>query len=196
MVAKSGCPVTGHTHVNSGHSKRISYSRSGFGFGNVSSVLVGDEGIRRVLPRVHRLCKTPYKKREKRYIRGPVRDIYEAAERHSATLAMFVEHLAKRRGWSARTLSGMLMEPRLMMIYGASVLLPYGRAASFIPARSPRVDGDTWVVDIKRSDGVSRPEWNNGVAIKRLNGGYTLTVANKLLDEAGLLAILEAIGEP
>jgi hypothetical protein len=125
-----------------------------------------------------------------------VRDIYEAAEKQSATLAMYVEHLAKRRGWGARTLSGMLMEPRLMMIYGASVLLPYGRAASFIPARAPRVDGDTWMIDIKRSDGVSRPQWNGGIAIKRLNGSYQMTFGNTLLDEATLAAMLEAIGEP
>ena len=125
-----------------------------------------------------------------------MRDIFEAAEKHSATLAMYVEHLAKRRGWSARTLSGMLMEPRLMMIYGASVLLPYGRAASFVPARMPRVDGDTWLIDIKRSDGVSRPQWNNGISIKKLNGSYTLMCGNQLLDEATLSAMLDAIGEP
>ncbi len=125
-----------------------------------------------------------------------MRDIYEAAEKQSATLAMYVEHLARRRGWAARTLSGMLMEPRLMMIYGASVLLPYGRAASFIPARAPRVDGETWMIDIKRSDGVSRPQWNNGIAIKRLNGSYTMTFGNQILDEATLAAVLEAIGEP
>ena len=125
-----------------------------------------------------------------------MRDIYEAAEKQSATLAMYVEHLARRRGWGARTLSGMLMEPRLMMIYGASVLLPYGRAASFIPARAPRVDGDTWMIDIKRSDGVSRPQWNGGIAIKRLNGSYQMTFGNQLLDEATLSAMLEAIGEP
>jgi len=125
-----------------------------------------------------------------------VRDIFEAAEKQSATLAMYVEHLARRRGWSARTLSGMLMEPRLMMIYGASVLLPYGRAASFIPARMPRVDGDTWMIDVKRSDGVSRPQWNVGISIKRLNGSYTLMVGNQLLDEATLAGMLEAIGEP
>jgi hypothetical protein len=125
-----------------------------------------------------------------------VRDIYEAAEKQSATLAMYVEYLSKRRGWSARTLSGMLMEPRMMMIYGASVLLPYGHAASFIPARAPRIDGDTWVIDVKRSDGVSRPQWNNGVAIKRINGAYTLAVANAMLDEAGLDQILAALGSP
>jgi hypothetical protein len=125
-----------------------------------------------------------------------VRDIFEAAERQSATLAMYVEHLAKRRGWSARTLSGMLMEPRLMMIYGASVLLPYGRAASFVPARMPRVDGDTWMIDIKRSDGVSRPEWNGGIAIKKLSGNYTLMIGNQLLDEGSLAHLLESIGEP
>jgi hypothetical protein len=125
-----------------------------------------------------------------------VRDIFEAAEKQSATLAMYVEHLAKRRGWGARTLSGMLMEPRLMMIYGASVLLPYGRAASFVPARMPRVDGDTWVIDIKRSDGVSRPQWNGGIQIKRLNGSYTLMCGNQMLDETSLAAMLDAIGEP
>ena len=125
-----------------------------------------------------------------------MRDIFEAAERQSATLAMYVEHLAKRRGWSARTLSGMLMEPRLMMIYGASVLLPYGRAASFVPARMPRIDGDTWMIDIKRSDGVSRPEWNGGIAIKKLSGNYTLMIGNQLLDEGSLAHLLESIGEP
>src|SRR3990172_6914968 len=35
---KSGSPVTGHTDVNSGQLIAISYSRSGRGFGNVSSV--------------------------------------------------------------------------------------------------------------------------------------------------------------
>jgi hypothetical protein len=125
-----------------------------------------------------------------------VRDIFEAAEKQSATLAMYVEHLAKKRGWSARTLSGMLMEPRLMMIYGASVLLPYGRAASFIPARMPRVDGDTWVIDIKRSDGVSRPQWNQSISVKRVNGSYTLLLGTQLLDEASLANLLEALGEP
>ncbi len=125
-----------------------------------------------------------------------VRDIYEAAEKHSATLAMYVEHLARRRGWGARTLSGMLMEPRLMMIYGASVMLPEGRAASFIPARMPRVDGETWMIDIKRSDGVSRPEWNGGISIKRQNGSYTMLLGNQLLDEAALAALLEAVGTP
>src|SRR5437763_5197654 len=105
---------------------------------------------------------------------------------------MYVEHLARRRGWGARTLSGMLMEPRLMMIYGASVLLPYGRAASFIPARAPRVDGDTWVVDVKRSDGVSRPEWNQGILIRKLNGSYALAMGNQILDEPALIVMLEA----
>jgi hypothetical protein len=127
---------------------------------------------------------------------GPVRDIYEAAEKQSATLAMYVEHLARRRGWGARTLSGMLVEPRLMMIYGASVLLPYGRAASFIPAKAPRIDGETWVIDVKRSDGVSRPEWNNGIQIKKLNGAYKLVVGTIELDENGLVKMLEAIGTP
>ena len=136
-----------------------------------------------------------------------MRDIYEAAEKHSATLAMYVEHLARRRGWGARTLSGMLMGPeagpgagrdgpRLMMIYGASVMLPEGRAASFIPARMPRIDGDTWIIEIKRSDGVSRPEWNGGIAIKRMNGSYTMLLGNQLLDEQTLAALLEAVGTP
>src|SRR5436190_10554833 len=45
MVPKSGCPVTGHTAVYSGHTCRITYSRPGFGFGNVSSVLRGRVGM-------------------------------------------------------------------------------------------------------------------------------------------------------
>src|SRR6266566_7150782 len=102
---------------------------------------------------------------------------------------MYVEHLARRRGWGARTLSGMLVEPRLMMIYGASVLLPYGRAASFIPARMPRVDGETWMIEVKRSDGVSRPQWNGGIAVQKKNGSYVLAFGNQVLDEAALAAL-------
>ena len=75
-------------------------------------------------------------------------------------------------------------------------ILPYGHAASFVPARAPRIDGDTWVIDIKRSDGVSRPQWNNGVHIKRINGNYTLAVANQVLDESGLEEVLGALGSP
>jgi hypothetical protein len=46
MVAKSGCPVMGHTQVNSGHSNRISYSRAGRGLGNVSSLREGCVDLR------------------------------------------------------------------------------------------------------------------------------------------------------
>ena len=60
----------------------------------------------------------------------------------------------------------------------------------------PRVDGDTWIIDIKRSDGVSRPEWNGGISIKRHNGSYTMLLGNTLLDEAALAALLEAVGTP
>jgi hypothetical protein len=126
-----------------------------------------------------------------------MRDIWEAAERQSATLAMSVETIARRRGWGARTLSGMLMDPdgvgRPMMVYGASVLLPGGRP-SFIPAPRPRIDGDTWMIDVRRSDGVSRPEWNPGISIRRLNGSYSLMFGNQMLDEQILSDMLDAMG--
>jgi hypothetical protein len=80
------------------------------------------------------------------------------------------------------------------MVYGASVLLPGGRAASFIPAPYPRVDGDTWMIDVRRSDGVSRPQWNPGIAIRRLNGSYQLMFGTQPLDEQLLTAMLDAIG--
>lgn len=128
-----------------------------------------------------------------------MRDIYDAAERQSAALAMSLENLARRRGWGVRTLSGMLMDlppgsGRILMIYGASVLLPGGRAASFIPAPRPRPDNDSWVIDVRRSDGVSRPEWNTGFMIKRQNAGYTLLFGTRPLDEITLDEILDAIG--
>jgi hypothetical protein len=129
-----------------------------------------------------------------------VRDIYDAAERQSAALAMSLESLARRRGWGVRTLSGMLMDvppgtSRLMMVYGASVLLPGGRAASFIPAPRPRPDNESWLIDVRRSDGVSRPEWNVGFTIKRVNGAYHVVYGQQVLDEATLDRILDAIGQ-
>lgn len=82
------------------------------------------------------------------------------------------------------------------MIYSASVLLPYGRGASFVPSRHPRVDGDTWMIDIRRSDGVSRPDWNQGIAIKKVGGKYTMQLAGREYDEAELDRVLDAIGTP
>src|SRR6266851_7396663 len=41
MVAKSGCPVIGQRHVNSGASNAISKSRSGLGLGKVSICFEG-----------------------------------------------------------------------------------------------------------------------------------------------------------
>jgi hypothetical protein len=124
-----------------------------------------------------------------------LRDIYEAAEQLTAAMAMSVDHLAKQRGWASRTLSGMLVEPRLMMLYSSSVLLPYGRGASFVPARAPRT-GDSWMIDIRRSDGVSRPEWNGGIAIRRVGGNYAMLAGSDQLDETVLDRMLEAIGTP
>jgi len=127
-----------------------------------------------------------------------VRDIYEATELRSAALAMSLETLARRRGWGVRTLSGMLPDTpsgsgRTLMIYGASVLLPGGRAASFIPAPRPRLDDESWAIHVRRSDGVSRPEWNQGFSIKRLNGTYRIFFGLQPLDEQLLDRILEAM---
>jgi hypothetical protein len=129
-----------------------------------------------------------------------VRDIYDAAERQSAALAMSLEKIARRRGWGSRTLSGMLIDTppgtsRMLMVYGASVLLPGGRAASFIPAPRPRPDNESWMIDIRRSDGASRPEWNPGFTVKRVNGSYTLLFGTRPLDEVLLDQILDAIGQ-
>ena len=129
-----------------------------------------------------------------------MRDIYDAAERQSAALAMSLETLARRRGWGVRTLSGMLMDVppgsgRMLMIYGASVLLPWGRAASFIPAPRPRPDNDSWVIDVRRSDGASRPDWNPGFTITRYNGSYHVLFGTRPLDERMLDQILDAIGQ-
>jgi hypothetical protein len=84
---------------------------------------------------------------------------------------------------------------RALMLYGASVFLPGGRAASFIPAPRPRPDNDSWVIDVRRSDGASRPEWNPGFVIRRLNGRYAVAFHNHPLDEVKLDEILDAIGE-
>lgn len=128
-----------------------------------------------------------------------MRDIYDAAERQSAALAMSLETVARRRGWGVRTLSGMLMDAppgsgRLLMIYGASVLLPGGRAASFIPAPRPRPDNESWMIDVRRSDGASRPDWNLGFTIKRLQNSYGILFGARPLDEVLLDRILDAIG--
>src|SRR4029453_2581646 len=53
-VAKSGWPVSGQTHVNSGQTHSTSYSRSGCGFGKATRSFDGCDGTRGSLPTVHR----------------------------------------------------------------------------------------------------------------------------------------------
>jgi hypothetical protein len=130
-----------------------------------------------------------------------VQTIYEAAEHHSATLAMHIEYMAKQRGWAARTLSGMVMDAppgsgRPRMIYGASVLLPGGRAASFIPSPAPHQDGESWSIVVRRSDGVSRPAWNVGIFIRKAKDHFALLLGTDPLDDQRLARVLDAIGVP
>ena len=57
------------------------------------------------------------------------------------------------------------------MIYGASVLLPGGRAASFIPAPRPRPDNESWAIDVRRSE-------RDGMALLDSNLDNTLNFRN------------------
>ena len=59
----------------------------------------------------------------------------------------------------------------------------------------PRPDNDSWVIDVRRSDGASRPEWNPGFTIKRVHGKYHILFGQQPLDEVILDRILDAIGD-
>jgi hypothetical protein len=126
-----------------------------------------------------------------------VADIYDAMDHFSQRLYVEIRRIASARGFAAHEASAMLVPGRTAdrryMVSRTNVLFPAGHAASFVPSVAPSRNEQKWTIDIKRSDGVSRAPWNEGLVLKR---SFTLCYRDRPLTEQMLALLLEQVAIP
>jgi hypothetical protein len=121
-------------------------------------------------------------------------DVFDAIERLSAELSLRVARLSSDRGWATKPYSAMVVRgERFKILVTTTVAFPFGFYASFAPRAE--ADGDSWSIDIRRTDGVSRSEWAVGLRVARVGKGYALVRQNDVLGDELLAQVLEALAE-
>lgn len=115
-----------------------------------------------------------------------MRDIYEAVEKLSVVLAMRVANSVRKRGWAnkAQTDRFVVAAPDGAAYPTRIVLpLPLGGRVSFTPEPAPAADG-SWKFSIRRTDGVVRHSWADGITLKKGESEYQLFSRDELLSES------------
>ena len=120
-------------------------------------------------------------------------DLYEAVERLSAELSAIIGRLSEERGWSHKTYPWMISNgPRFFLIIATTVDFPGGPHGSFTPR--PESEGERWHIDIRRTDGASRPEWQPGTLyIEKKAAGFSLCIGGAPCSEDNLRPLLETL---
>src|SRR5438105_2999162 len=112
-----------------------------------------------------------------------MRDLLEAIEQLSTLLAMRIEKAARKRGWACKptTRSASPARGRFIHLVSTTLSLPQGQAATFVPRAE--ADGETWLVDIRRSDGVMRRSWADGLRVTSAGQTFVLTYYGAVLSD-------------
>ena len=127
-----------------------------------------------------------------------MRDIFEAVEKLSALLSFSVQRVASAKGWAAKPYSFMVtpQSDRILMVVSTSVHLPMFRSAGFTPQREPEDGGKAWTIDVRRTDGVLRDAWADGLIIRKTDGKFVLMSGSIALSDDLLDGLLEELGTP
>lgn len=115
----------------------------------------------------------PPERTRARYNRHTMKDIYEAIERMSAQLSYRLERVAQKKGFAVHYSGYNLCAPsgQIVKVFHSLVHLPRGYGASFVPRPQPEPDGESWHIDIRRNDGVSRSAWLQGLTMRKSPAG-------------------------
>lgn len=125
-----------------------------------------------------------------------MRDIYEAIEKLTVVLALRIENAVRKRGWAGKAVLerfDVSAPGRLAYPTRIALPLPLGNRVTFMPADAPSDDKSSWKITIKRSDGVVRQSWADGLHLRQVDGGYQLFVRDEVLAEAQFKQILDEL---
>jgi len=125
-----------------------------------------------------------------------MRDIYEAIEKLTVVLGLRIENAVRKRGWASKPVLERFDVPgpgRLAYPTRIALPLPLGNRVSFFPADAPSDDKSSWKITVKRSDGVTRQSWADGLHVRQVDGGYQMFVRDEVMSETQFKQILDEL---
>jgi hypothetical protein len=125
-----------------------------------------------------------------------MRDIYEAIEKLTVVLALRIENAVRKRGWANKPVLerfDVAAPGRLAYPTRIALPLPLGNRVTFSPAEAPSDDKSSWKIQLKRSDGVTRHSWSDGLHVRQVDGGYQMFVRDEVLSEVQFKQILDEL---
>ncbi|MCS6912017.1 MAG: hypothetical protein RMK29_00840 [Myxococcales bacterium] len=125
-----------------------------------------------------------------------MRDLFDAIEQLGTLLAMRIERAAGRRGWACKVVPYQTSPApgRVVHLVTLTLNMPQGFVASVVPRSEPE-DG-TWVIDIRRADGVTRRSWVKGLRVVRAGDTYVIHGANGILTDEQIDSLLDDLSRP
>jgi hypothetical protein len=127
-----------------------------------------------------------------------MQDLFDGIQRLTALLSFRLENLAGKRAWGLRTDSYRIQPPGGMAITlcRMTLHLPRGEAGTFVPREGPEPDGRSWLIDIRRSDGVLRKSFAQGLRALPKDGTYVLFRGDEVLSDGALNEIFDDLAKP
>ena len=127
-----------------------------------------------------------------------MKDIFEAIEQLSALLSFRIENVARSKGWATKPYSWLVSpeEGKLVIVVATTLYLPEGLAASFTPRAEPVAGGASWVIDVRRTDAVTRAMWSDGLSVMRNDRKFALWHRQGQLTDDTISQILDELGRP
>jgi hypothetical protein len=126
-----------------------------------------------------------------------MKDIFEAMEKLSAGLSFAIQRVAQRKGWASKPYSVMLAPSpeRTIIVVSTSVHLPMYRSAAIMPRYEPE-NGQMWQFEVRRTDGVIRDSWADGLTLSKSGGSFEILYGAIAVTDESLDMMLDDLGVP
>src|SRR5262245_52535288 len=126
-------------------------------------------------------------------------NLVEAIQEVSKVFALRLKFLTGKHGWvtqsELRTVAR-AREERTVSLTVATVRLPGGVIANFIPRDDPEADGKAWVIDVQRTDGVKRRVWVDGLRVVQVSGRFVIQHHGAVLTDDAIRQLFESLVLP
>lgn len=137
-------------------------------------------------------------------------ELYAAAERLTATLTTRMDLLLRPRGLAARPLlRTVFLEvgspggnvQRVVQVVTTMMELPMGQGAVLRPRGGPEPDGESWVIEVQRADGLCRERWAGGIAVRHRDlrdphSRYVLWMGPAIASDDALDLLIDDLARP
>src|SRR5262245_32194242 len=119
-------------------------------------------------------------------------DILEAIQNLSIGLSERIGRLSRAHGWAHKGYSWICADrDRFFQIVATTVSFPGGFHASFTPRNE--ATGNTWFIDIRRTDGRVRDAWARGLRVSKAEKGWAILGDAGPLNDEYLAQLLEEL---